>query len=141
MAVYIIRAGSEGPVKIGKANNPVARITALQGAHYEELRVVRLLSGGRREEQRLHNMFAALHIRGEWFRFSPDMLGDIGVQDVTLAEAIATHARPEVPAGLDKSAYRSALRFWNSLASEDKEATTVMGIYARIMTPEVAGNA
>lgn len=84
MPVYVIRAGASGPVKIGVAGDPMHRLIDLQVAHYEELKIIRLLEGGATEEAALHVMFADLHIRGEWFAFSRLMMADVGLTDVPL---------------------------------------------------------
>lgn len=72
MKTYIIRAGDSGPVKIGRTRQMAYRLFTLQTGHYEELRLVRLIDGD--AEAVLHHRFAALRIRGEWFRFDPEML-------------------------------------------------------------------
>jgi hypothetical protein len=74
VTVYIIRAG-RGPVKIGYTSKDVAdRIIKLQCAHYEPLRLVRVLEGGREVETWLHFSFATRHIRNEWFTWCPEMM-------------------------------------------------------------------
>jgi hypothetical protein len=72
MKTYIIRAGENGPVKIGRTMFPAERLAALQTGHYEELRIVREIAGD--AERELHERFRALRIRREWFHFDPDML-------------------------------------------------------------------
>lgn len=84
MPVYLIRAGANGPVKIGYALDPRGRLTELQVAHYEPLSILRMWEGGEPEEAMLHLRFADLCIRGEWFSFSRQMLGDVGLTDIPL---------------------------------------------------------
>lgn len=79
MAVYLIRCGEDGPVKIGSADAPQERLAALQTAHWQTLALVRVWQGGETEERKLHRKFSDLHIRGEWFHFSRQMLGDVGL--------------------------------------------------------------
>ncbi len=74
MAVYFIQAGPNGPVKIGRAANPPARLAELQGANHEELRLLRVIPGNETTERALHGLYAHLRIRGEWFRFDASML-------------------------------------------------------------------
>ena len=74
MPVYIIRAGENGPVKIGFTSNMPSRLAYLKAAHYEELRVLRVLDLGIGAEGWMHRRFAHAHIRGEWFHFLPEML-------------------------------------------------------------------
>lgn len=74
MAVYFIQAGEGGPVKIGKADDPRARMSELQVAHHVELSLMRVIEGDLAVEQWLHRHYADLHLRGEWFRFSECMM-------------------------------------------------------------------
>jgi hypothetical protein len=74
MPVYMIRAGEDGPMKIGKANDPVARCRELQTASHQRLFLMRTLDGASQVEQWLHGKFADRRIMGEWFSYCPDML-------------------------------------------------------------------
>jgi DNA-binding XRE family transcriptional regulator len=82
MAVYLIRAGENGPVKIGHSNDPEIRLGQLQVSHWETLRIIRQFEGGEAEEQMLHDRFADLYIRGEWHAFSRAMMGDVGLVEI-----------------------------------------------------------
>lgn len=73
MTVYLVRAGENGPVKIGRTANVPARMQQLQVGHPEPLALIRTVDGGAGVETWFHRKFSADHIRGEWFRFSPDM--------------------------------------------------------------------
>lgn len=90
MPVYVIRAGDVGPVKIGHSwaggSVLVRRINALQVAHWERLRLIRLLVGDETVEYELHARFADLRIRGEWFNFSRLMLRDLGFEDIDISD-------------------------------------------------------
>lgn len=72
--IYFIRIGDHGPVKIGRAYNPAARLSTLQGAHWQTLRLVRTLEGDRLVERRLHRHYADLALRGEWFSWDDSMM-------------------------------------------------------------------
>lgn len=74
MPVYIIRAGQNGPVKIGKADDPASRIRDLQTGHFEELVTLRVMDGGAKVEAAFHRQFEAKRIRGEWFEYCDEML-------------------------------------------------------------------
>ena len=92
MSVYFIQAGGpEGAVKIGKANFVPSRCAQFQAVHYEQLKVIRVIVGGTKEERALHRRFVDLHIRGEWFRFHPDML--TAMPDLSLGTAPCPWAR------------------------------------------------
>jgi hypothetical protein len=71
--VYFLRAG-RGAVKIGLSKNVDARITELQNGNAGRLRVLRTIEGTARTENLAHKAFAQHHIRGEWFRYTPEML-------------------------------------------------------------------
>ena len=74
MTIYMIRAGGDGPVKIGWTTNVERRLADLQTAHYEPLSIIRTIAGGQLMERWLHKYFAASKIRSEWFNFDPAML-------------------------------------------------------------------
>src|ERR1700760_393734 len=81
-AVYIIRCGVSGPVKIGHASNPQQRLADLQVGSWEILRIIRLFKGSFPEEAALHAKFSDLYIRGEWFHFSRLMMGNVGLAQI-----------------------------------------------------------
>lgn len=74
MAVYFIRCGDGGLVKIGYAVNPNRRLTLLQTGNPERLTLMRVADGDRSTEAALHKHFAAQRVTGEWFAFSEQML-------------------------------------------------------------------
>jgi hypothetical protein len=74
MPVYVIRAGDEGPVKIGHGKDPYRRLASLQSGSAQPLILLGTLAGAAPEELRLHQQFAADRIFGEWFKFNPRML-------------------------------------------------------------------
>ncbi len=74
MAVYFIRRGEDGPVKIGFAKDVVSRLSAIQISCAEPVSVIRLIEGGRETERAMHQKFAPVAIRGEWHKFDAAML-------------------------------------------------------------------
>ena len=84
MAVYLIRAGLSGSVKIGFSKNVLSRLGKMQSDNYEKLQIIRILVGGKAEENKLHVLFYQNRLHGEWFSFHPLMLGDLGIPDVPL---------------------------------------------------------
>jgi DNA-binding XRE family transcriptional regulator len=82
MPVYAIQAGESGPVKLGVATDPRMRLGELQISHYLTLTLLRVWKGGVAEEAALHARFDALRLRGEWFSFSREMLGDVGLVEI-----------------------------------------------------------
>lgn len=74
--VYAIRAGVDGPVKIGTTTqDPLRRLTDLQTGSHEQLRLIWHYFGGVPAERHLHAMFADFRLRGEFFDFG-DMSDD-----------------------------------------------------------------
>ena len=72
--IYFIRAGENGPVKIGVSADPQRRLRYFQIGNHEPLNLIRTAEGGWRQERWLHRRFSALHLRGEWHHFDPEML-------------------------------------------------------------------
>lgn len=66
--VYLIAAKDTGTLKIGfSLKTPDSRLRTLQTANPHELRLLSLVRGSRRDEQRFHEQFAHHRVRGEWF--------------------------------------------------------------------------
>lgn len=84
MAVYFIRAGAWGDVKIGVANDPLARLKQLQTGIATKLRIIRVVEGDREAEKMLHERFKHARKVGEWFSFNEAMLGEIGLPDLPI---------------------------------------------------------
>lgn len=83
MATYIIRAGSDGPVKIGRADDVAARLASLQTGNPAELVVVRIVDTPFDAEPLFHERFKERRLRGEWFEFDAEMLTFIPAAPVT----------------------------------------------------------
>jgi predicted DNA-binding transcriptional regulator AlpA len=71
--VYFIRAG-QGAIKIGIARDPRKRLFELQVGTSDELRILHTIPGTEDTERALHERFAHLRLRGEWFRAGFDLL-------------------------------------------------------------------
>lgn len=74
MPVYIIRAEDSGLVKIGWSKDPTKRMGDLRSSSTTELIILRLIDGIMPLEGIFHRHFKELRVRGEWFKFHPDML-------------------------------------------------------------------
>lgn len=72
--VYFIRAESSGLIKIGKANNPVSRLKAIQTGSTEKLTLIAYTPGSHAEEKALHRRFASRRRHGEWFEPDDELL-------------------------------------------------------------------
>lgn len=67
--VYFIQAGDGGPIKIGFAQDPQARLRELSTGSPARLSLLRAVSAsGIHQEQMLHRQFGDLRLKGEWFR-------------------------------------------------------------------------
>lgn len=82
MPAYLARLGAMGPVKIGQTATVNRRLDQISSGLWEDLHLLRLFDGGAATEAALHRRFAHLRIRGEWFHFHSDMMGDVGFTDV-----------------------------------------------------------
>jgi hypothetical protein len=71
--IYFIQPAGRQVVKIGYAQYVRARLVGLQTAHAEELVLLGVLSGTEAKERELHNRFSHLCVRGEWFRYTPEI--------------------------------------------------------------------
>lgn len=75
--IYFITSEPDEYVKIGWAmHSPHRRMRELQTGCPEALRLMAYAPGSREEERRLHETFAELHYRGEWF-FNQHKLYDL----------------------------------------------------------------
>jgi len=72
--IYFIRAGVDGPVKIGWSTDIPGRMSALQTGQPFKVNLLRVLDAPRWAEQWLHRNFDGLRLEGEWFSFSEEML-------------------------------------------------------------------
>lgn len=71
-AVYFIRAGSDGPIKIGASASPRGRLASPQTANPEKLSIIAILPEA--EEREVQAKFADEHLQGEWFAPSERLL-------------------------------------------------------------------
>lgn len=69
---YFIQSGFDGPIKIGRSDNPEGRLVELQVGSHETLRLLLVLEGD--VEFEMHTVFRNLHIRGEWFTAGETLL-------------------------------------------------------------------
>lgn len=77
--VYFAQRGENGPIKIGVSGGVKARVSALQTAVAEPVRLLASIEGTRRDEEELHFRFQAHRLKGEWFRPVPELLAHIAV--------------------------------------------------------------
>lgn len=73
MAVYFIREGHDGAVKIGYSADAARRLVKLQADSSRRATIINQVDGDRNVERWLHWRFRDLRIRGEWFGFDNAM--------------------------------------------------------------------
>jgi DNA-binding transcriptional regulator YdaS (Cro superfamily) len=95
MAVYFARASDS--VKIGWAVNVTKRLSGVQIGCVEPLTLARVVEGPRGLEGAFHRHYAHQHIRGEWFRWSDDML--TAVIEIEPIKRTALHRAVEMLGG------------------------------------------
>lgn len=98
--IYFVQGVDGGPIKIGRADDPHARLRELQVGSPVILRLCRAEIAPQNWETRLHQTFAAYRLHGEWFKPHPIL--------ANIADAIA-----------DESLAGDALELANVTASED----------------------
>lgn len=87
--VYFIQAGDDGPIKIGFSGDPAKRLSSLQTANPQPLRLIGVLPGGKDVEATMHSAFSSHRLRGEWFNPDPSILGLL--DQLTAAHAYEAH--------------------------------------------------
>lgn len=75
--VYFMRAGDDGPIKIGFATDVNRRRQDLQTAQAYTLHIIATIPGNRFTEQRILERFRPLRMNGEWHRPEPELLSFI----------------------------------------------------------------
>lgn len=71
--VYFVERGVGGPIKIGWSQDVDRRVTELQTANAELLRVIGKIPGRMRNEALMHERFSHLRMEAEWFRNSSEI--------------------------------------------------------------------
>lgn len=72
---YFFQGERGGPVKIGRAINPIHRHHEVQIGHFYKLVIVGLIEADREEE--LHELCRAYRMQGEWFDAVPEVVGEL----------------------------------------------------------------
>lgn len=74
VTIYVIRSGSEGPVKIGKTRDLPKRLDSLQTASPKKLEVLALIEAPPELETQLHAYLDEYRMEGEWFKPHSDVM-------------------------------------------------------------------
>lgn len=72
--IYFIQAGENGPIKIGRSEDPQKRLEQLQVGNHQKLSIIWICENEQYEddcefESILHDIFKEYKLRGEWFRW------------------------------------------------------------------------
>jgi hypothetical protein len=116
--IYIARFGLTGPYKIGCSDDVTKRIASIGSRLWDEVYLIRLFQGGRADEARLLRRFKPQRVRQdryEWFHYHPDMMGDLGLTEITRQPDAAVTTMPQwirerCRNGAEE--YSDALRAW-----------------------------
>lgn len=79
--IYFIQEGNKGPVKIGYAIDPKARLKQLQTGNSEKLLILKVIPGDEQRESKIHGSLEQFRKRGEWFFTTKEVLDFINKLD------------------------------------------------------------
>lgn len=82
--IYFIR--HDGFIKIGKSVDPWKRLSSLQTAHHDTLKMLAIMPGSDDLEYGLHRAFGAFMKRGEWFQENEQLLAFIEMVKATFPD-------------------------------------------------------
>jgi hypothetical protein len=103
--IYFVQPEGRPFIKIGYARCVRDRLSELQAYNPEELILLGVIPGGRPQETMLHQRFAHLWVRGEWFRYTAELCSFIQEQ----ADAYQPKVHDPSPADADKGPWKAAL--------------------------------
>lgn len=70
--IYFVRSVNRH-IKIGYSNDPEYRVKSLQTGCPTKLHIQAIMDGNSQTELGLHELFAHLRVRGEWFRYTEEL--------------------------------------------------------------------
>lgn len=77
VCIYFALECRSGSVKIGVTENLKRRLAAIRTNSPHEIVLLAQIPGDERLETYVHDSLSACHIRGEWYRFTPEMFSII----------------------------------------------------------------
>lgn len=86
MIYFAQMGGSDGPIKIGLSSRPKDRIKDMSTASPYPITLLAVMKGNMFDEARIHEEFASLRLRGEWFRFEGALLALLTAPDAIRAD-------------------------------------------------------
>lgn len=94
--IYFIE--TQGLVKIGHSNDPKNRFRNLSTGCPTECSLIGVTEGGEEAERKLHEQFAHLRARGEWFKFTPEINSYLAANAVHVPTEYRRSVKGEQPA-------------------------------------------
>jgi hypothetical protein len=126
MKTYFVQAAS-GPIKIGKSKDLRLRLMGL--CWHEPIRLLGFLEGD--HERPVHDRFASLRIRGEWFRPDKKLLAFISGATRPAADLDSAN-QEELGSRLIKTILPVPRAVYDRL-KEQAEAETLSGAWGRVV--------
>lgn len=114
--VYFCQPVDGGPIKIGLARDPKARLMDLQIGSPVRLRMVAIIPGGRADEQAFHTQFAAWRLHGEWFDAAAEGLADVVEEANAALREYAAIRIPQIESARKAAAEERARRLQRRIA-------------------------
>lgn len=75
--VYFIQCTETERVKIGKADDPIQRLSAIRSHSPTHVVLLGAIQGGVKKERELHERLAEYNHHGEWFELPGDLLDQL----------------------------------------------------------------
>lgn len=88
--VYFVSDGGYA-IKIGVGKNPEARVAEMQVGNAKRLKIAGLIRGSFELEAAIHRRFEASHVRGEWFKDTPELRSFIAKHRTDISEDDKPH--------------------------------------------------
>lgn len=90
--IYFLQVGNDGPIKIGRSNNPEARVTDIQVGNPFPVNLLLKLDVGDNwdnlMEHSLHSQFARYRLQGEWFAPVPALYEKIQELSIEASKSV-----------------------------------------------------
>jgi hypothetical protein len=132
--IYFVQQDGGGPIKIRLAKDVLKRLDGLLNASSCELSLLAVMPGDAAVERQMHQRFAKHHIRGEWFRPHPEIVGFIDGVPKTLLRDLRLRKRHRKPISKVE-----ARKIWNDPSLGWREARSLMAGWSSERIAEAFG--
>lgn len=72
--LYFVQGEQTGLIKIGSSTSPINRLESMQTGSPEKLKLLFYIDNAVESERVMHEQFAGVRHRGEWFKPTPELL-------------------------------------------------------------------